>query len=1083
MEKCNNTKGQTTNRRYPLSVENKIYDNDNGKNLKSISDKYNKIYDKILNITSDCDNSQDFVLQVTNSIFVKETSDENNINHNNKKTQEVKSSEVIIISDSSDDESFSPANNKGNTILPLKKIGETKRTPSLTISSIDSSDILTEDESHKKSKTNYIFTSTQLNNDDRRNNGSVSNDSGNGTPLGFNYLSEKDLRTPTINQIMRSESLTKLPNPSPRNASADRRKLEPMSDKRDRVLAETKGSSVDKVLSKQTNDARIIPGFTKRNPATPVNKKATREILKAVKSKRIVYDSPGQWQKNKAPNNYNSPGLMRGRDIINKSELETSNSSSGSKKEDQSEFQHPAWIDETTSEVSDSQENDCDNKEEDCERPAINVTETRVIGYLNPIERQSLSPSERKKEDIARWLMSTAFDQRSDTSLSVIGPSQPNSPGSGNSSLERLEQNYQTPNNRAKFQAKINSATSGNTKTNDNTPITGGHLKQLEPVQRSKVNTPSTGDVKRLEPARKKNVDRNTPNLGGNLKPSTSNTPSTGGNFKRSEPGRSRVTTPSSGGNLKRLEPVDKKNLNTPSTGGNSKSLNKPVQKTMDNFVKKTKPRPRTSKNLTPLSITKTATKTLRSDDQATNDSSNTNTPSLRIEDCEDILTRLYGDSWRKNADALLPKESRTAPRTDKVKKKVHDTARRRSDKIVKSIKPVISRKEKKVPPNVRNIRDSFINDWPSSEDDAVETSFVTALSTPIPPSHTIRRKETPMSELQKKVIEICDSDSDDDKTPVVKNTRKRLSFGDDKSSGSFTSEYDPGEVILPKPVSRIKNLPTSKLSPVVFKQPAVTVSFIKSLSKEVALEKVHPEAKKYRLNYKLTKDELCQRLYKIFNEKVFDSQLPKNMSIEWNARMRRTAGFCYNKMIRSAIGKPERSSRIVLSTKILDEPNRLRDTLIHEMCHAATWLINEISDGHGIYWRSWASKALKVFPELPPITRCHDYKITTKYTYRCVDCGYSIGRHSKSLDISRKRCGHCFGKFELLVNRTTRSGRVELKTPNAKQPSGFALFVKENYGSVRKECKDSNHQGVMKILGQQFSAVKISKQNDKDDN
>lgn len=93
-----------------------------------------------------------------------------------------------------------------------------------------------------------------------------------------------------------------------------------------------------------------------------------------------------------------------------------------------------------------------------------------------------------------------------------------------------------------------------------------------------------------------------------------------------------------------------------------------------------------------------------------------------------------------------------------------------------------------------------------------------------------------------------------------------------------------------------------------------------------------------------------------------------------------------------------------------------------------------------------------------------------------------SIGRHSKSLDIARKRCGHCYGQFELLVNRTTRSGRVELKTPNAKQPSGFALYVKENYGAVKKE-RDLNHKEVMKILGQQFSAVKISKQNDVKDN
>ena len=34
------------------------------------------------------------------------------------------------------------------------------------------------------------------------------------------------------------------------------------------------------------------------------------------------------------------------------------------------------------------------------------------------------------------------------------------------------------------------------------------------------------------------------------------------------------------------------------------------------------------------------------------------------------------------------------------------------------------------------------------------------------------------------------------------------------------------------------------------------------------------------------------------------------------------------------------RASKIELSTKVLDSSDRLRDTLIHEMCHAAAWVI-----------------------------------------------------------------------------------------------------------------------------------------------
>lgn len=83
-------------------------------------------------------------------------------------------------------------------------------------------------------------------------------------------------------------------------------------------------------------------------------------------------------------------------------------------------------------------------------------------------------------------------------------------------------------------------------------------------------------------------------------------------------------------------------------------------------------------------------------------------------------------------------------------------------------------------------------------------------------------------------------------------------------------------------------------------------------------------------------------------------------------------------------------------------------------------------------------------------------------------------------MDIEKKRCGHCYGKFELLINRTTRSGRVQLQTPNCpKEIPDFARFVKENYHSIKSNRRSIKHREVMKILGQQFSAVKITKKQD----
>lgn len=57
--------------------------------------------------------------------------------------------------------------------------------------------------------------------------------------------------------------------------------------------------------------------------------------------------------------------------------------------------------------------------------------------------------------------------------------------------------------------------------------------------------------------------------------------------------------------------------------------------------------------------------------------------------------------------------------------------------------------------------------------------------------------------------------------------------------------------------------------------------------------------------------------MYKLYNENIFDKKLPEDMTIEWNVRMRGTAGYCYNKKSVKSLGGILRSSRIVLSTKV----------------------------------------------------------------------------------------------------------------------------------------------------------------------
>ncbi|XP_039294590.1 uncharacterized protein LOC111060193 isoform X2 [Nilaparvata lugens] len=322
-------------------------------------------------------------------------------------------------------------------------------------------------------------------------------------------------------------------------------------------------------------------------------------------------------------------------------------------------------------------------------------------------------------------------------------------------------------------------------------------------------------------------------------------------------------------------------------------------------------------------------------------------------------------------------------------------------------------------------------------------------------------------------------------------------------STKSSTKKVIKIQLTSQKPTGDSATPSSAKLRKELFsKTPAKTLSFLSSLSVLDDGDRCHPDAAQYKKSFKKLKEELAKKLFALYNREVFQNRLPEDFPIEWNSRMRSTSGYCFNKRtIRG--GEITRSARIQLSSKILDAPDRLRDTLIHEMCHAATWLLDGVKDAHGPTWKNWTLQAMRRFPELPRITVCHDYKIKTKYSYKCLGCGYSVGRHSKSLDIEHKRCGYCYGKFELLVNvrETTDKDRktgTRKRPGNDKEsdtattststtravraPTGFALFVKENYAKVRQENDKLAHKDVMKVLSERFAKFKVTKPVDVDD-
>lgn len=242
------------------------------------------------------------------------------------------------------------------------------------------------------------------------------------------------------------------------------------------------------------------------------------------------------------------------------------------------------------------------------------------------------------------------------------------------------------------------------------------------------------------------------------------------------------------------------------------------------------------------------------------------------------------------------------------------------------------------------------------------------------------------------------------------------------------------------------------------------TYGFLKSLDVELNKQFCDPEAVQYRTNFKSKKLELASRLFKLYNDKVFDGQLT-DVPVKWNKKLTNTAGRCNNSRRCNV-----RKSELELSEKVVTSADRLRCTLIHEMCHAATWILNG-ENGHGQTWKRWAAKSNAIFPELPKIGVCHDYAIEYKYAYQCVNCKAKSNAHSKSRKVDQIRCSICHGAIEVFLNKKNKDGQI-IMTPVSKEVKGFPKFVQMKYKEIRTQL--NTHKDVMQILSKQFASLNV---------
>ncbi|NXK05952.1 ACRC protein, partial [Herpetotheres cachinnans] len=86
-------------------------------------------------------------------------------------------------------------------------------------------------------------------------------------------------------------------------------------------------------------------------------------------------------------------------------------------------------------------------------------------------------------------------------------------------------------------------------------------------------------------------------------------------------------------------------------------------------------------------------------------------------------------------------------------------------------------------------------------------------------------------------------------------------------------------------------------------------------------LQDLSNPASHYVKYFKKNKEELAQKLYRLYNSTIFEQKLPEKMVITWNKKMRRTAGYCVTGQTEGPEAK--RYAHIELSEKVCDSAGR----------------------------------------------------------------------------------------------------------------------------------------------------------------
>ena len=192
--------------------------------------------------------------------------------------------------------------------------------------------------------------------------------------------------------------------------------------------------------------------------------------------------------------------------------------------------------------------------------------------------------------------------------------------------------------------------------------------------------------------------------------------------------------------------------------------------------------------------------------------------------------------------------------------------------------------------------------------------------------------------------------------------------------------------------------------------------TFLESLSKNMNGKKRHPAAEEYWQDYRTKRVLLAWDIFEQFNESVSLSCFkldPKNIKLYFSDQLWNDYGFHAGYSYK---GNPRtKFSKIYLSIRCLDNPEYLRNTLLHELCHASVWQIDDVDIGdHGPDWQWWVRRVAYKHPNISKLEVTSNYKCK-KHLYECMNCGSDTGG-KKLFPFIRRTCKECGYRWQKVI-------------------------------------------------------------------